>query len=48
MKYIARGKSRVANIARGEAQNQVINETLVWFLDLLGLLYHSTVGRKAY
>ena len=29
-------------------QNQVINEMSVWFLDLLGLLYHSTVGRKAY
>ena len=27
-------------------QNQVINEMSVWFLDLLGLLYHSTVGRK--
>ena len=29
-------------------QNQVINEMSVCFLDLLGLLYHSTVGRKAY
>ena len=29
-------------------QNQVINEMPVWFLDLLGLLYHSTVGKKAY
>ena len=25
-------------------QNQVINEMPVWFLDLLGLLYPSTVG----
>ena len=29
-------------------QNQVINEIPVWFLDFLGLLYHSTVGRIAY
>ena len=29
-------------------QNQVINETPIWFLELLGLLYHSTVGKKAY
>ena len=29
-------------------QNQVINEIPVWFLDLLGLVYHSTVGKKAY
>ena len=30
-------------------QNQVIiNGMLVWFLDLLGLLYYSTVDRKAY
>ena len=29
-------------------QNQVINEMSVWFLDLLGLLYHSTVDKKAY
>ena len=27
-------------------QNQVINGMLMWFLDLLGLLYHSTVDRK--
>ena len=26
----------------------IINKMSVWFLDLLGLLYHSTVGRKAY
>ena len=29
-------------------QNQTISDMPVWFLDLLGLLYHSTVGRKAY
>ena len=29
-------------------QNQVINGMPVWFLDLLGLLYHSTVDRKTY
>ena len=29
-------------------QNQAINDMSVWFLDLLGLLYHSTVGRNAY
>ena len=28
-------------------QNQVINRMLVWFLDMLGLLYHSTVDRKS-
>ena len=29
-------------------QNQVINKIPVWFLDLLDILYHSTVGWKAY
>ena len=29
-------------------QNQVTNGTSMWFLDLLGLLYHSTVDRKVY
>ena len=28
-------------------QNEVINEKSVWFLNLLGLLYHSAVGIKA-
>ena len=32
----------------GFSANQVINEMPVWFLDLLSLLYHSTVGKKAY
>ena len=29
-------------------QSHVINGMPVWYLDLLGLLYHSTVDRKAY
>ena len=29
-------------------QNQVLNEMSVWSIDLLGLLYHNTVDRKAY
>ena len=29
-------------------QNQVINEMPVSFIDLLGLLYHSTLDRKLY
>ena len=32
----------------GLLQNQVMNEISVLFLDLLGLLYHSTVDKKAY
>ena len=29
-------------------QNQAMNGMPVWLLDFIGLLYHSTVGRRAY